>query len=80
MSAAIRQKLSSIAGALLILLGVGYLVWLAAMWDAAYRFARAFRMQAGPPTLEGWAYLLCGLIAVAAGILLIFRARRRQPA
>lgn len=80
MSAAIRQKLSLIAGVLLILLGVGYYIWLAAMLDAAYRIARLLRMRAEPPTLEGWAYLLAGVVVIAAGVFLVVRSRRRQPA
>jgi len=72
-----RQKVSLIAGILLIILGTSFLTLLGIAWDTARRMAIAFRGEAGPIAPEGWVYLLGGALTVAAGVLLVFRARRR---
>lgn len=74
-----KRRMASIAGALLIILGTGWLVFLKVGWDAAYRIVSLF---GGPVetsmTPEAWAYVLGGMMMVVAGICLVFCAQRKR--
>jgi hypothetical protein len=73
----IRRKVSLAAGILLILLGGGFLAYVGLVTYTWYRFFEPFGGTIGPMTWDSWAVLLSPVIAIAAGIFLVFRARRR---